>query len=173
MSRRIKSEIKTISASLSRLEASLRPGKAKLEAAEVTDIDVLIGLMKTAEKNLSDAQHSVALLQKNPAKYAPQIENVRTALKSVFQLSKRGMALADKVHFRDFDPSNLAMTVQGNRAVITNLAESRSIPTKTGRTGRVKGSADVSQKLEELVGKDQNLRSKFADMIEKRADGKS
>jgi hypothetical protein len=51
----------------------------------------------------------------------------------------------NKVKFRDFDPSNLAMTKKGDRVVITNLAESRSIPTKTGRTGRVKGSAFSSR----------------------------
>lgn len=46
----------------------------------------------------------------------------------------------NKVQFRDFDPSNLAITKQGDRVVITNLAESRSAPARTGRTGRVKGS---------------------------------
>jgi len=48
----------------------------------------------------------------------------------------------NNVKFRDLDPSNLAVTKHGDRVVVTNLAESNSIPTKTGRTGRVKASDD-------------------------------
>ncbi len=46
----------------------------------------------------------------------------------------------NKVKFRDFDPSNLAKTKKSGRMVITNLAESRSKPKKTGRLGTVRGS---------------------------------
>jgi GNAT superfamily N-acetyltransferase len=66
----------------------------------------------------------------------PDLEEKIKWAKSALQYLKQ-----NKVKFRDFDPSNLAMTKKGDRVVITNLAESRSIPTKTGRTGRVKGSA--------------------------------
>lgn len=44
-----------------------------------------------------------------------------------------------KIHFRDFDPSNLAKTMKGGRTVITNLAESRSRPVKPGRVGSITG----------------------------------
>jgi hypothetical protein len=66
----------------------------------------------------------------------PDLEAKISWAKSALQYLKQ-----NKVKFRDFDPSNLAMTKRGDRVVITNLAESRSVPTKTGRTGRVKGSA--------------------------------
>lgn len=64
------------------------------------------------------------------------LEDMLQWAKSALQYLK-----ANKVRFRDFDPSNIAMTKQGNRVVITNLAESRSKPQRTGHTGRVQGSA--------------------------------
>ncbi len=48
---------------------------------------------------------------------------------------------ANKVRFRDLDPSNLAKTLKGGRVVITNLAESRSIPKKPGRLGSITAEA--------------------------------
>lgn len=48
---------------------------------------------------------------------------------------------ANKVKFRDFDPSNLGVT-KDNDVVVTNLAESRSGPAKAGRMGRISGSVD-------------------------------
>ena len=143
------------------LEGFLRwvidPEKADPSTTQKNRIEVVLPWKMTRQRrdDVADRRKSLFAL--------PDLEEKISWAKSALQYLKK-----NKVKFRDFDPSNLAMTVQGNRAVITNLAESRSIPTKTGRTGRVKGSADVSQKLEELVGKDQNLRSKFADMIEKR-----
>ena len=50
----------------------------------------------------------------------------------------------NKILFRDFDPSNLGLTKDG--VVVTNLAESRSGPAKSGRMGKVSGSADTLQK---------------------------
>lgn len=67
----------------------------------------------------------------------PDLEAMIKWAKSALQYLK-----TNKVKFRDFDPSNLAVTQKGNRVVITNLAESRSKPTRTGRTGRVKGSLE-------------------------------
>ena len=51
----------------------------------------------------------------------------------------------NKVKFRDFDPSNLGVTKRGGRTVITNIAESRSIPKRTGRMGRVKASSGIQE----------------------------
>lgn len=47
---------------------------------------------------------------------------------------------SNKVRFRDLDPSNLAKTKKGGRVVITNLAESRSLPKRVGRLGSVTAS---------------------------------
>lgn len=57
------------------------------------------------------------------------------------QWAKAALKFLDsaQVKFRDFDPSNLGLTKSGN-VVVTNLAESRSKPNKTGRMGRIKGS---------------------------------
>jgi hypothetical protein len=57
---------------------------------------------------------------------------------------------ANKVRFRDLDPSNLAKTKKGGRVVITNLAESRSLPKRVGRLGSVTAQA-LTASVEALV----------------------
>jgi serine/threonine protein kinase len=116
------------------LEGFLRwvidPEQADPKTTQKHRIEVVLPWKMTRQRrdDVADRRKKLFALPDLEAK----IKWAKSALKYLHQ---------NKVKFRDFDPSNLAMTKKGNRVVITNLAESRSIPTKTGRTGRVKGAA--------------------------------
>jgi transcription initiation factor TFIIIB Brf1 subunit/transcription initiation factor TFIIB len=71
-------------------------------------------------------------------------EKVQWAKAAIKYLAQAG------VKFRDFDPSNLGVTDKGE-VVIVNVAESRSLPTTTGRMGKISGSVGDLQRTASAI----------------------
>lgn len=123
--------------------------QAALKPITPTDIDdFLLWLHGGAEESTRKGKVEHALPWQQVRERRKEIAKIReqllrdSGLAAKVKWAKSAVALlhGSGVRFQDFDPSNLGKT-KGGRTVVTNIAESRSKPTRTGRLGQVKSPA--------------------------------
>lgn len=98
--------------------------RALLRAADALDartlvqagsIDTLIGRLENVKSEVDQALAAAKKLKQNPAKFAPQADNLRSSLKSVMQTAKVLLREADKV--------SGSTKVSGSRQALEKMAK--------------------------------------------------